>query len=88
MPDPKVSVLKRVDCQSTLSVKRESTVVGERENGRARETRECLLLTRPFLLVPTTSKRLLRRLRLRRRMYIHTYITFIKVSNRSGAFWH
>ena len=35
MPVPKVSVLKRVDCQSTLSVKRESTVVGERENGRA-----------------------------------------------------
>ena len=30
---------------------------------RARETREgCLLLARPFFLVPTTSKRLLRRL--------------------------
>ena len=35
-------------------------VVGERENGRARETR--LLLSRAFFLVPTTSKRLLRRL--------------------------
>ena len=32
-------------------------VVGERENGHAR-----LLLARPFFLVPTTSKRLLRRL--------------------------
>ena len=42
-------------------------VVGERDNGRSRETREgcplaCLLLARPFFLVPTTSKRLLRRL--------------------------
>ena len=35
-------------------------VVGERENGRARETR--LLLSRAFFLVPTTSKHLLRRL--------------------------
>ena len=45
-------------------------VVGERENERARgrHTRgatsplACLLLARPFFLVPTTSKRLLRRL--------------------------
>ena len=42
-------------------------VVGERENGRARGRHTCLLLARPFFLVPTTSKRLLRRLcRLRR----------------------
>ena len=40
-------------------------VVGERENGRARERHACLaclLLARPFFLVPSTSKRLLRRL--------------------------
>ena len=45
-------------------------VVGERENGRARGRHArgatsplaCLLLARPFFLVPTTSKRLLRRL--------------------------
>ena len=41
-------------------------VMGERENGRAqgRHARglACLLLARPFFLVPTTSKRLLRRL--------------------------
>ena len=36
-------------------------VVGERENGRARGRHACLL-ARPFFLVPTTSKRLLRRL--------------------------
>ena len=35
--------------------------MGEREHGRARGARE-LLLARPFFLVPTTSKRLLRRL--------------------------
>ena len=45
-------------------------VVGERENGRLRGRHArgstsplaCLLLARPFFLVPTTSKRLLRRL--------------------------
>ena len=37
-------------------------VVGERENGRARGRQACLLLARPFFLVPTTSKCLLRRL--------------------------
>ena len=37
-------------------------VAGERENGRARGRHACLLLARPFFLVPTTSKRLLRRL--------------------------
>ena len=40
-------------------------VVGERENGRARGRHACplaCLLARPFFLVPTTSKRLLRRL--------------------------
>ena len=37
-------------------------VVGERENGRVRGRQACLLLARPFLLVPTTSKRQLRRL--------------------------
>ena len=37
-------------------------VVAERENGRARGRHACLLLARPFFLVPTTSKRLLRRL--------------------------
>ena len=37
-------------------------VAGERENGRARGRHACLLLVRPFFLVPTTSKRLLRRL--------------------------
>ena len=39
-------------------------VVGERENGRARGRHARLLLARPFFLVPTTSKRLLRRLTL------------------------
>ena len=33
-----------------------------RENGRARGRDACLLLARPFFLVPTTFKRLLRRL--------------------------
>ena len=42
-------------------------VVGERENGRARGRHAsspltCLLLARTFFLVPSTSKRLLRRL--------------------------
>ena len=37
-------------------------VVGETENGRARGGRACLLLAHPFFLVPTNSKRLLRRL--------------------------
>ena len=37
-------------------------VVGEGENGRARGRHACLLLARPFFLVPATSKRLLRRL--------------------------
>ena len=42
-------------------------VAGETENGRARGRHArgegaCLLLARPFFLVPTTSKRLLRRL--------------------------
>ena len=37
-------------------------VVGETKNGRARGGRACLLLERPFFLVPTTSKRQLRRL--------------------------
>ena len=37
-------------------------VAGERENGRSRGRHACLLLARPFFLVPTTSKRLLRRL--------------------------
>ena len=32
-----------------------------RENGRARGRHACLLLAHPFFLVPTTSKRLLRR---------------------------
>ena len=36
--------------------------MGESENGRARGRHACLLLARPFYLVPTTSKRLLRRL--------------------------
>ena len=35
----------------------------KREQARARETRKCLLLARPSFLVPTTSKRLLRRLK-------------------------
>ena len=37
-------------------------VVGERESGRARGRHAYLLLARTFFLVPTTSKRLLRRL--------------------------
>ena len=58
--------------ESTLSLRsRRLEVVGERENGRARGRHAkgeapsplaCLLLARPFFLVPTTSKRLLRRL--------------------------
>ena len=31
-------------------------VVGEKDNGRARGRLACLLLARPFFLVPTTSK--------------------------------
>ena len=42
-------------------------VAGERENGRARGRHACLLLARPFFLVPTTCKRLLRRLCLPRK---------------------
>ena len=38
--------------------------MGERENGRARGRHACLFLARPFFLVPTTSKHLLRRLTL------------------------
>ena len=34
-------------------------VAGERENGQARGRHACLLLARPFFLVPTISKRLL-----------------------------
>ena len=80
----------RLKEDSQLSPLRESRLwwAKERTGARKGDTRVSLLLTRRFLLVPATSKRLLRRLRLRRRMYIHTYITFIKVSNRSGAFWH
>ena len=37
-------------------------VVGERESGRAQGRHACLLLARTLFLVPTTSKRLLRRL--------------------------
>ena len=37
-------------------------VASERENGRARGRHASLLLARPFFLVPTTCKRLLRRL--------------------------
>ena len=36
--------------------------MGERENGRARGRHACLFLARPFFLVPTASKRVLRRL--------------------------
>ena len=49
-------------CSSSL---RSLEVVGEREKGRARgghAKRACRLLAGPFLFVPTTSKRLLRRL--------------------------
>ena len=38
-------------------------VAGEIENGRARGRHACLLLAGLFFLVPTTSKRLLRRLK-------------------------
>ena len=51
-------------------------VLGERENGHARGRHArgegapsplaCLLLARPFFLVPTTPKRLLRKLKLRK----------------------
>ena len=37
-------------------------VVGTRKNGRARRRHACLPRARPFSLLPTTSKRLLRRL--------------------------
>ena len=47
--------------QSSLRSRR-LEVVGERENGRARGRHACLVLSRAFFLVPTTSKRLLRRL--------------------------
>ena len=36
----------------------------ERTSAREGDTKRCLLLVRPFFLVPTTSKRLLRRLSL------------------------
>ena len=42
---------------------RRSELVAERENGRLRGRHACLLLARSFFLVPTTSKRLLHRLK-------------------------
>ena len=63
-------MVKRIPESSLRS--RRLEVAGERENGRARGRHAraeeassplaCLLLARPFFLVPTTSKRLLRRL--------------------------
>ena len=55
------------ELQKKLTEKRWCTcrrleVVGERENGRARGRHACLFLARPFFLVPTASKRMLRRL--------------------------
>ena len=50
-------------CMRAASLRsRRLEVVSERENWRARGRHACLLLERPFFLVPTTSKRLLRRL--------------------------
>ena len=63
-------ILKRLFCFIIFSLRsRRLEVVGERENGRARGRHACLLLARSFFLVPTTSKRLLRRL--------HYFIYFI-----------
>ena len=53
--------------------RRRLEVVGERENGRARGRHACLLLARPFFLVPTTSKHLLRRLPQSRQFIIIRY---------------
>ena len=60
-------------------------VAGERENGHARGRHArgegassplaCLLLARPFFLVPTTSKRLLRRLASPQRKVLSTQST-------------
>ena len=55
-------------CEKVSLRSRPLEVAGERENRRARGRLArgegaCLLLTRPSFLVPTTSKRLLRRLR-------------------------
>ena len=58
-------------------------VVGERENGRARGRHACLLLARPFFLVPTTSKRLLRRLRNLRILYCNNYLKKVNAKLRS-----
>ena len=49
--------------QSLYSLRR-SLWAKERTSTREGDTKRCLLLVRPFFLVPTTSKRLLRRLSL------------------------
>ena len=59
---PRRSELKSFRKKGSLRSRR-LEVAGERENGRARGRHACLLLARPFFLVPTTSKRLLRRLK-------------------------
>ena len=54
---------ERVELMIKCSLRsRRLEVVGEREKGGARGRHACLLLARAFSLVPTTSKRLLRRL--------------------------
>ena len=65
-------VLRDEHCKNRSLRSRRLEIAGERENGRARGRHArcegassplaCLLLARPFFLVPTTSKRLLRRL--------------------------
>ena len=62
----RISLLK--SSRQLLNVKvslrsRRLEVVGTRKNGRARKRHACLPRARPFSLSPTTSKRLLRRLR-------------------------
>ena len=56
------SVITTLVCIRISLRSRRLLELGERENGRARGRHACVLLARLFFLVPTTSKRLLRRL--------------------------
>ena len=47
-------------------------VVGAGKNGRARGRHACLLLARPFFFAPTTSKRVLRRLKYAQTNHLQT----------------
>ena len=85
--------------EKTFSLRsRRLEVAGERENGRARGRHArgegassplaCLLLARPFFLVPTTSKRLLRRLKdvqLYRQKYFYRFISCSNIFDQTAS---